>query len=159
MKKVIILSITVIVAIVLTALVFDWGRKVSQTEEINPNTFPIEDILQSSTSTTDMPIVVNNIKDDQKVSSPITIEGKARGNWFFEATFPVQLVDAEGNIIATTTARAETDWTTTDFVNFTAVLDYEKSTTTSRALIVLSKDNPSDNPEFDQSIFIPVILK
>ena len=46
-----------------------------------------------------------------------------------------------------------------DYVNFTASLEYSKSTSTKHALLILSKDNPSDNPEFDQSIFIPVILK
>jgi hypothetical protein len=159
MKKIVISTIAIIIVLVLTALIFDWGRREPQIFEINSNSSTTENILQNSTSTIDMPIIVNNIEDNQEVSNPIKIEGKARGNWFFEATFPVQLVDTDGNIIASTTARAETDWMTTDFVNFTATLEYVKSTTTARALIVLNKDNPSGNPDFDQSIFIPVILK
>jgi len=148
-RKTIIISSVIIVLVVLLALIFDWGRKENQTQEINA----------SATTTADMPIVVNNIKDNQKVSNPIKIEGKARGGWYFEATFPIQLVDAEGNIIAYTTARAQSDWATTSFVDFVAELNYIKPTSTTRALIVLNNDNPSGNPDLDQAIFIPVILK
>ena len=160
MKKVIISTVIILIAIMLIALIFDWGRKEIGPLDLNKDIIATSTMEQYFASTTiNMPIIVNNIKDNQEVSNPIKIEGKARGGWFFEATFPIQLIDTNGNIIASTTARAESDWMTTDFVSFSAVLEYANSTTTGRALIVLSKDNPSDNPEFDQSIFIPVILK
>ena len=159
MKKIVISLLIIIVITVFAAFIFDWGRNEAMAPEANLNATTTESLGHYSSSSIDMPIVVTNIKDDQEVTSPIKIEGRARGNWFFEATFPVRLVDAEGNIIASTAARALSDWMTTDFVNFTAELTYNKSTSTGRALIVLSKDNPSDNPEFDQSIFIPVKLK
>ena len=149
MKKTVIISSIILVVIILIALIFDFGRKEVQAPELNSNT----------TSTIEMPIIVNNIKDNQQVSNPIKIEGKARGSWYFEASFPIELVDADGNIIATTIATAQSDWMVEDFVNFTAELNYVKSTSTKSALIILSKDNPSGNPDFDQSIFIPVILK
>jgi hypothetical protein len=144
------------------SLIFDWGRnEPTPTLDLNSNVISTSTINGNSSSTTslDMPIVIDNIKDNQTVSNPIKISGKARGNWYFEATFPVELVDTDGNILASSTARAQSDWATTTFVNFVVTLDYVKSTSTNRALIVLSKDNPSGNPEFDQSIFIPVILK
>jgi hypothetical protein len=159
MKKTIISTVIIIVIIILTTLMFDWGRKETANPEVGSGNSIAENILYYSTSTDEMPISVNNIKDNQEVSSPIVIEGKARGNWFFEATFPIQLVDTDGNIIASTVAKAEGDWMTTNFVNFTASLEYNKSTSTDRGLIILKKDNPSGIPEFDQSIFIPVILK
>jgi hypothetical protein len=159
MKKVIIPTTIIIVVIILSALIFDWGRRGPGLSDLNSNIFATGTVEQNSSATSSMPIVVNNIKDNQNVSNPIIIEGKARGNWFFEATFPVQLIDADGNIIASTTARALSDWATSSFVDFTATLEYTESTSTDRALIVLSKDNPSGNPEFDQSIYIPVILK
>ncbi len=149
MKKSIIFTIIILIIITLLVLIFDIGRKEVKTPENDIN----------ATSTVGMPIVVNNIKDNQIVSNPIKIFGKARGNWFFEASFPIQLVDADGNILASTAAKADGDWMTTDFVNFSAELSYTKSTSTRRALLVLNKDNPSGNPDFDQSIFIPVILK
>ena len=149
MKNIIIISSIILVVIILVALIFDFGRKEVQAPETDLN----------ATSTFGMPIVVSSIKDNQQVSNPIKILGKARGNWYFEASFPIQLVDTDGNILATTVATAQGDWMTTDFVNFIAEINYTKATNTKRVLIVLSKDNPSGNPDFDQSIFIPVILK
>jgi hypothetical protein len=159
MKKIIISIVIVLAIAVFVGLIFDWGRREAIAPEVNSNASTTENLEQYSSSTLEMPIIVNNIIDNQEVSSPIKIEGKARGNWFFEATFPIQLVDADGNTIASTLAQAKSDWMTTDFVNFTAELKYDKPTSTTRALIVLSKDNPSGNPDFDQSIFIPVKLK
>ena len=149
MKKFVLFTVIILIVITFLVLVFDWGRRGTTTPEINPN----------ATSTLEMPIVVNNIKDNQEVSNPINIKGKARGSWFFEATFPIQLVDIDGNIISSTVAHAQSDWATTSFVNFIAELNYNKASSTGPALIVLNNDNPSGNPDFDQSIFIPVILK
>jgi hypothetical protein len=156
MNKKIVSIFIVLVIVVFAALLFDWGRREVKAPGIEINA---SSTTENSTSTTEMPIVVDNIKDNQEISNPVKISGKARGNWFFEASFPIQLVDSDGNIIASTIARAQSDWMTTDFVNFTAEFNYVKPTSTTRALIVLSKDNPSGNPEFDQSIFIPVTLK
>lgn len=158
MKRIIILILAVLAFIILTALIFDFGRREAKAPETNLNASSTG-ITQQNYSLIYVPIIVNNIKDNQAVSNPIKIAGKARGDWFFEGIFPVELIDDNGNIIASTTAKADGEWATVDFVNFTATLEYIKSTSTSRALIVLRKDNPSDNPDLDQSIFIPVILK
>ncbi len=153
MKKATI-SITLILGVVaLTALIFDFGRKEATAPEINTES------LITTNSNTDMPVVLSNIKENQLISSPLNIKGKARGFWFFEASFPVKLVDADENVLASSIATAEGEWMTEDFVDFTASLDYTKPTSTSRALLILSKDNPSGDPKFDQSIFIPVMLK
>jgi len=149
MKKSLVLIGIIIVAIISMALVFDWGRRGSIISVIDLNV----------SSTSSMPIVLYNIKDNQTIKSPVKIEGKARGNWFFEASFPVKLVDADGNVITSTTAIAQSDWATTSFVDFIATVEYTKSTSTDRALLILSNDNPSGNPDFNQSIFVPVILK
>ena len=156
MKKIVI-PIVIIVIFILFALIFDWGRTTQSS--IDFNNLATTSTIKQLASNLDMPILVKNIKDNQGVTSPIHIEGKARGNWFFEATFPIELVDTDGNMLASVIARAESDWMTTDYVNFTADIEYNKSTTTSHALIILKNDNPSGLPEFDQSIFIPVILK
>ena len=159
MKKVIAISVIIVVVVILIALIFDWGRRESKIPEIDTSASLTENSLINSSSTLDLPIVVNNIVDNQEVLNPLKIVGKAKGNWFFEATFPIDLVDTDGNILASTVATAEGDWMTADFVNFSATLDYSKATNTRRAIIVLNKDNPSGNPDLDQSIFIPVILK
>ena len=157
MKKIIIYTVIIFVILILITLIFDWGRR-GEISQPNLNASTTEIVLENSTSTLIMPIVVN-IKDNQTVSNPIIIEGKARGNWFFEASFPIKLVDTSGNVISSTIGQATEDWMTTDFVSFIANLEYDKPTSTKRAMLVLSKDNPSGLPEHDQSIFIPVILK
>ncbi len=148
MKKTIFIIITIIilVAAIFMALTFDWGRRGNITA------------TSTSTTTSDLPIVVFSPTENETVSSPIVITGKARGNWYFEAVFPIDLINSNGDIIGHGQARADSDWTTLDFVNFHAYIEYP-ATSTGRALLVLRKDNPSDNPEFDQSIFVPVILK
>lgn len=96
----------------------------------------------------------------QVVKSPIIVSGEARGNWYFEASFPVVLVDWDGRIIAEGHAQAEGDWMTTGFVPFTATLTFTKPADTgaqsARGALILKKDNPSGLPKNDASIEIPV---
>jgi hypothetical protein len=148
MKK-IFLILLIIIIISITALVFDWGRR----EVVAPVT------NQVSTNTEILPINVSYPKEGQVVESPIKISGRARGFWFFEGSFPIQLVDTNGSIIASGIATSSGEWMTKDFVDFSSEIEFIKPTSTKNALLVLMKDNPSDNPEFDQSIFIPVVLK
>ncbi|MEK7140749.1 MAG: Gmad2 immunoglobulin-like domain-containing protein [Patescibacteria group bacterium] len=92
---------------------------------------------------------------DEVVTSPFTIKGQARGNWYFEASFPVKLLDANGAVLVSHYATAEGEWMTTEFVPFEVTLTFDKPTTTTGTL-VLEKDNPSGEPQFDDSISIPV---
>lgn len=89
------------------------------------------------------------------VTSPITITGEARGSWYFEASFPVKLVDANGRILAQGPAQAQGEWMTPEFVPFTATWAFSKPTTDTGTLI-LRNDNASGLPENDKEIEIPV---
>jgi len=100
-------------------------------------------------------IKVSKPQPNQMVESPLIIEGEARGTWFFEATFPVKLLDANGDVIATHFAQAQGEWMTEDFVLFKAELIFEKPAT-DIGVLILEKDNPSGLPENDASIEIPV---
>jgi spore germination protein GerM len=107
--------------------------------------------------------VTNKIKitkplPNEEASSPMEITGEALGTWFFEATFPIELKDKNGQVISTGIARAESDWMTEKFVPFKANLNFVVSTNTESTLI-LKKDNPSGLPEKDEKIEIPLILK
>ncbi len=90
-----------------------------------------------------------------RISSPLVVKGVARGNWFFEASFPVRLLDAEGRELAVAVAQAKDEWMTTEFVPFEATIIFEKPSVTSGTL-VLEKDNPSGLPEHDDELTIPV---
>lgn len=94
-------------------------------------------------------------KPNEVVKSPLTIEGEARGNWFFEASFPVKIVDANGVVLGQVPAATSEDWMTEDFVPFSATLTFEEPTTETGKLI-LEKDNPSDLPENSDSLEIPL---
>ena len=107
---------------------------------------------------------VSQPKADQAITSPLTISGEARGTWFFEATFPVILVDWDGLIIAEHYAEARADWMTEEFVPFEAVLEFEnpafpgadETHFSRRGSLILKKSNPSGLPEHDDALEIPV---
>jgi Immunoglobulin-like domain of bacterial spore germination len=89
-----------------------------------------------------------------EVSSPLEISGSAAG-WYFEATFPVKLLDANGDILASGQARATDDWMTENFVPFTAELSFSKPTTTT-GMLIFKNDNPSGDPTRDEEVDVPV---
>ncbi|KKT96360.1 MAG: hypothetical protein UW98_C0046G0006 [Parcubacteria group bacterium GW2011_GWC2_45_15] len=94
-------------------------------------------------------------RPNQKISSPLTISGRARGSWFFEASFPVKLTDASGQIISQGLAVAQGNWMTPDFVDFTAELIFGP-VIASTGRLILVKDNPSALPENDDQLIVPV---
>jgi hypothetical protein len=115
----------------------------------------------SSSSLSSAPdAVVADISIDQPVAgatvtSPLVVTGEARGNWYFEAVFPVHLLDANGVEIASAPAQALSDWMTTDFVPYKATLTFSMPATATGTL-VLENDNPSGLPENSKSVSLPV---
>ncbi len=103
-------------------------------------------------------IRVNVPAPNQSVGSPIIIEGEARGNWYFEADFPVRLYDSAGQLLATAIATAQGDWMTENFVPFRAILTYQAASEM-EATLVLEKDNPSGLPQNADEIRIPLRLQ
>lgn len=99
-------------------------------------------------------IRVDNVSPNQVIGSPITITGEAR-KWYFEASFPVELVDATGKRLAAGPAQAQGDWMTSDFVPFKITLTFPKPTTETGTLI-FRNDNPSGLPENQEEYRIPV---
>lgn len=89
------------------------------------------------------------------VASPLVVSGRARGNWYFEASFPVKLLDGNGNELVVTPAQAQGDWMTVDYVPFSVTLTFPTPATATGTLI-LQKDNPSGEPQFDDFVSIPV---
>ena len=87
--------------------------------------------------------------------SPLTVTGEARGFWFFEASFPVKLLDENGKQIAIGIAEAQKEWMTESFVPFKAELQFI-SPETERGTLVLERDNPSGLPEHDRALGIPI---
>jgi hypothetical protein len=104
-------------------------------------------------------ITLESPKPREKVTTPLVIKGKARGNWFFEASFPVILTNWDGLIIAEGVATADGDWMTEAFVPFTAEIHFEKPAFDERGTLILQKANPSDLPENDDALEIPIVFE
>jgi hypothetical protein len=132
----------------------------STSPEIIP---PVSSVASTSpeillpTASTSPEVIMKNPIPGMLVSSPLTVEGRARGGWFFEATLPVKLIAQNGDIILASYGKAQSDWMTTDLVPFVSVLEF--TTTATSGHVVISKDNPSGLPEYDASILIPVLFQ
>lgn len=90
------------------------------------------------------------------VAQTFIVSGKARGNWYFEASFPLEVLDTNGNTIAQSHAQAQGDWMTTEYVPFEGKIIITNYT--GPATLILHKDNPSGLPEHDDSISIPIVV-
>ena len=136
MKKIILIIVILIVVVVVATAGFLF---LSNKEEVNSD------------------IRALSVKSGQKISSPLTVEGGARGSWFFEASFPIKITDEQGNVLGSSFVQAQSDWMTENFVPFKGEITYA-SESGGKGFLVLSKDNPSGLPENDKEIKIPIIL-
>ncbi len=104
-------------------------------------------------------VAVESPKPDETVRSPLVVTGVAPGRWYFEASFPVQLLDVNGNVLAAVPAQAQSDWMTDKPVPFKATLIFNAPHLSDMsAQLVLKKDNPSGLPENEDEFRIPVRL-
>ena len=103
-------------------------------------------------------ITVTSPLPQKKITSPLLITGKARGNWYFEASAPFQLKDAAGKVIAQGHVDAQGDWMTTDFVPFMASTTFPAQPEGSIGALILMNDNPSGDPAKQKELNIPVVF-
>ena len=87
-----------------------------------------------------------------------SVIGRARGMWFFEASFPIEVRDRNNALLAQGIATAGSDWMTEEFVPFRADLKVLDSYI-GPATLILKKDNPSGMPEKDASISFPFTIE
>lgn len=122
--------------------------------DISTMTDPIQEMIDAKRDL----IVVDVPQAYATVTTPLQVTGKARGYWYFEASFPIIVTDWDGLIIGEGYATAEGDWMTEDFVPFTATVDFTlpPDTPYRRGTIIFKKDNPSGLPEHDDALEIPV---
>ena len=112
-------------------------------------------------------IVVDEPSPFEAIASPLMVRGKARGLWYFEASFPIVLTDWDGKVIAEHYAQAKGEWMTTDFVPFEGELKFEnpvfegadKDHFSRRGYLIFRKDNPSGLSEHDDALEIPVMFQ
>lgn len=144
MRKVVTILIILVVLVGLGFLVWKYKER-----DLNNPTPP-------PPQTTTHPLIhVDRPVANTLVASPLAIGGEARGNWYFEASFPVRLLDGNGKEIAVGIAQAQGDWMTTEFVPFETKLIFTNPSTPTGTL-VFQKDNPSGLPEHDDELRVPV---
>lgn len=97
-------------------------------------------------------------RPNEEIENPLTVEGKARGNWYFEASFPIILLDAHNRQIGQAAAQAQGEWMTLEFVPFHAQLHFTPPSTATGTLL-LKKDNPSGLAQHEDELRIPVVFK
>lgn len=92
------------------------------------------------------------------VSSPLIIKGLAPSSWFFEASFPIKLLDENGKEIGNGIASAKTDWMVANkLLPFVATINFIVPTKSlNGGTLIFSADNPSGLPQNDKSISMPV---
>ena len=117
---------------------------------------PMPDEEKTAEASKEDLIQVTALESGATIISPLAISGRARGYWYFEASFPIELRDSSDQVVTSTVAQASGDWMTEDFVDFTATLNFAPIGNASGTL-VLKKDNPSGEPALDDQLVIPVI--
>ena len=102
-------------------------------------------------------IQVTSPQPGATVAPTFTVSGKARSTWYFEASFPLEVLDANGKSLKVMPVQAGGDWMTTEFVPFmlqVAIPNYK-----GKATLILRNDNPSGLPENEASISIPIVIQ
>lgn len=180
MKKTIVLLSLFVVLILAGA----YARRVGQSDVLKAECEKAGGRFESSSTTCTLPDLVvkdpepvvatttvddvsNNISIDDLLFSTSTknedvvmlaVSGEARGTWYFEASFPVEVLVGT-TTIATGVAEAQGDWMTEDFVPFEVEIEYGNEYSGEAAAIILKKDNPSGLPENDAQLEQEVVLE
>jgi len=140
MKKIIFFSILTLLVVGFTFIIFRFVQK-------NEGEYGVKNLPD---------IIVESPKENSRIQSPVMIRGKARGTWFFEASFPILLQDKERNTIIAGPARAEGEWMTDQYVPFSAEFIFSGTKNGEKGFLVFKKDNPSGLPEHDASTSISI---
>lgn len=102
-------------------------------------------------------VIIFSPQPNQLVDSPLRVEGKAKGTWFFEAAMPIKILDEEGRELAVSYAQALDNWMTEDFIPFSGEIRFI-SDKEQAGLLVLNKANPSGLAEYEEAFSLPVRL-
>lgn len=153
-------KLNTILLLILIILMIGAIRIMLQTKELYLH--PVSSFQQSGVT----PVVLGN-KDDlvsfsitpgQKVSKVITFTGSVKNSYFFEGNILIDVLDAAGNNVLKSNAKATTDWMTSGPVSFSGSLDLS-SLAPGYAYIEIHNDNASGLAQNDKSILIPVVIQ
>ncbi len=144
-KKIVVALIVLFLVVIAGAVLLAWPTPAQNGHD------SVESPFTSANVTVSSPV------PSSTVPSSFTVIGRARGSWYFEASFPVEVRDANGNVVGRGLATSEGDWMTTEFVPFSAPVVIENYS--GLATLVLMKDNPSGLPEHDDSASFLIVVQ
>lgn len=159
MKK----NITILIVFFIAAFLFTQYIERDKSEKIimpspeeKTNSSELREIIYINSST-DL-IMIDSPFPGAVVGKEFSVIGKARGNWFFEASFPLELRDRDGEVLVQGYAQAQGEWMTTEFVPFKGEMKVPISYI-GPATLILRKDNASGLPEHDASVSFPIVVE
>ena len=153
--KILVITLGVIIVALICVLIFYNPAKAPQ---LPPDNVGGAKIIQPIVSG-DGNLAVTSPQANAVIHSPVTVVGTVTGGgWFFEASFPVKVLDADGAVLGSGIAQAQADWMSTSSVPFTAIITFV-APRSAAGIVVLSKDNPSGLAKNAASLSIPVRFK
>ncbi len=151
MKNKIIIFVLLIVLVVTFFVILN-GKKAAAPTNENP-----QSKITYVNASKDL-IVVDLPYPDAVTGKEFAVVGKARGTWYFEASFPVKVLDRDGKQLWMGPAQAQSEWMTEEFVPFRVDIKVPESYI-GPATLVLEKDNPSGEPARDASVSFPFTIE
>lgn len=159
-------GLIILLVLVLAGFVFFAAIPKLVPQDMNDNSAATQTVPVATTTPTEpaplsMRVSVDSPKKGATVPSKFAITGKAPGNWYFEAVFPIVITGTDGAEIARTQGRASPpaggDWMTTELVPFSATID--AGSYRGLATVNLLRDNPSGLPENEDSVSFEVTIR
>lgn len=102
-------------------------------------------------------VTVSNPPKNSVIGDVLELKGQARGYWYFEGQFPVSVIDDTGYIVAQGTARAMSDWKTTDMVPFEMNIEITSVAQSETGIIKIIRDEQKGSNA--QYVEVPVKFK
>lgn len=106
-------------------------------------------------------VTLSSVSQWDVISSPLLLTGTAPGNWFFEGTSPIMIVNRDWLIVWEWFITALSDWMTTDSIAYSGSINFIRDPLTPYPSwhIILRRDNPSWEVINDAYIEIPILFE
>ncbi|MBP9711428.1 MAG: hypothetical protein KBD55_00105 [Candidatus Pacebacteria bacterium] len=109
------------------------------------------------TNTTKEYMIIDTPTSGAVTGKEFKVSGQARA-FYFEGSFPVEILDKDGKRLFIGPAQALGEWMVDDLVPFEIMVKVPESYI-GPATVVLHKDNPSDMRELDASVSFPITIE
>jgi hypothetical protein len=100
-------------------------------------------------------LYLDELREGDRLEIGSVVTGEVSGTWFFEAVFPVNILNRQGETIGNLIAEAQDEWMTEDLVPFSFEFNIEINEEED-VIIVFENANPSGLEEHEDSAEITV---